>query len=304
VCPTPPQQRICVAYASCPTVGGFRRRVAYATHMRVSPSARAAHDRTVMTPRPQVRMNTLVNHDLKCHWEEVVKKWGMLAANCADFEAAHKWALKQFVRMVPHGKYFTQHLATRHLSQFAFGHGREAEPAPQEPLRFCHCAQAPCTHNIHVHVEMPGLRAEDAGGVLHPLGDYRSVEVVEVRGLPKLVRRAIKALMCEATGQRGPWQLAKKPELVYRAKTMTLKWHGKDGKLEFKVCRGSVAARVRPPPPQQRICVAYASWPALGVPPQQRICVAYASCHHSGVPWARLGHCYRHGLPHTHRRRF
>ena len=57
-------------------------------------------------------MNTLVNHDLKAHWEAVVKLWGMLAANCSDFEAAHKWALKQFVKMVPHGQYFTKHLAT------------------------------------------------------------------------------------------------------------------------------------------------------------------------------------------------
>ena len=112
-------------------------------------------------PHTQVAMNTLVNHDLKCHWEAVVKLWGMLAANCSDFEAAHKWALKQFVKMVPHGRYFTQHLATRHLSQFALCHGREDKPPVPEPLRFCHCGGDPCPHKVHVHVEMPGLQKED-----------------------------------------------------------------------------------------------------------------------------------------------
>jgi len=232
-----------------------------------------------MTPRQQVMMNTLVNHDLKCHWEEVVKKWGMLAANCSDFEAAHKWALKQFVRMVPHGKFFTQHLATRHLSQFAYGHGREDPTAPEEPLRFCHCGQAPCTHNTHVHVEMPGLEAEDDQGLLHPLhsGDERSVEYLEVSRRPRMFRRALAALLGEVTGVDR--HVVNLPEAVYRAKTMTLKWHGADGKLEMKVSRGSVAARVRPPPPSS----AYASHirhicelPTVrGVPWAPRICEAY-----------------------------
>ena len=120
-------------------------------------------------PQPQVLMRTLVNHDLKAHWEMVVTLWGMLAADCSDFEAAHKWALKQFVKLVPHGQYFEKHLATRHLSQFAFGHGREDEPAKEEPLRFCHCGGEPCPHEVHVHVAMPGLQPEDDNGQLFPL---------------------------------------------------------------------------------------------------------------------------------------
>ena len=76
-----------------------------------------------------------------------------------DFEAMHKWALKQFVRVVPHGRHFTEHLAARHIKQLLFAAG-EPDADEEEPLRPCRCGEGPCTHDVHVHVQMPGLGKE------------------------------------------------------------------------------------------------------------------------------------------------
>jgi len=146
-----------------------------------------------------------------------------------DFEAMHKWALKQFTRLVPHGKHFTEHLANRHLSQFLFT-GHAAAP-PAEPLRFCHCNGDPCTHDVHVHVQMPGLSAEDEHGQLC-ITDTRSVQKVEVGLRHRYFVRALRALMARVNGCPNDWRTAAVPEFVYRANSMTLKWHGEGGKLE------------------------------------------------------------------------
>ena len=184
-------------------------------------------------------MNNLTNHDLKGHWEAIVMKWGNVAANCSDFEAAHKWALKQFTRLVPHGRIFATHLAHRHLSQFAFCHGREEAPAEPEPLRFCSCKEAkPCSHDIHVHVEMPGLHLEDAHGQLAVRPQPgRCTEKLEVANQPRLFRRALRALMASVTGiLPAAWRTADVPEHVFRTSRMNLKWHGREGQIEFQVC--------------------------------------------------------------------
>ena len=243
-------------------------------------------------PQPQVLMNTLVNHDLKAHWELVVKIWGNVAANCSDFEAAHKWALKQFVKLVPHGKYFEEHLATRHLTQFAFCHGREDQPPKKEPKRFCHCGGRPCPHKIHVHVEMPGLQKEDKHGRLFPLPGRiskarRSVRVVEVETQRSSFRRALQVLMATVNGTSMASTVL--PEHVFRCSRMHLKWHGKDGEVEYQVAGWACSHMLG-------IC-----FPAVGRGGffAARICFAYADC---SSAWRRAwGGCPRGGfLPVTH----
>jgi len=109
----------------------------------------------------------------------------LLQADCGDMEAAHKWHLKIFLRLVPHGPQMTSHLACRHLAQYTFsGVDDQDEPQPEpEPLRTCHCSdddpQQQCEHEHSVHVQMPGLcRDEDEHGLLRVSGDTRSIEQV------------------------------------------------------------------------------------------------------------------------------
>ena len=183
----------------------------------------------------QTEMCTLVNHDLRAHWEAIVKRWGNWAADCGDFELQHKWALKQFVRVVPHGEFFTAHLAHRHLGQFAFAHGQDEAAAPEEPLRYCHCADCqaiPGTHPIHVHVVMPGLEAEDEQGRLS-IGDRRSVKKAVVAVQHHDFQRALRRLM--GAVQQVPMQQAHMPEAAYSANRMQLMWHGEDGKVQYQV---------------------------------------------------------------------
>jgi len=146
-------------------------------------------------------------HDFSAHWEWVVRNWGCWTvcafaaaigkplphcadsltprfpsqADAGDMEAAHKWHLKQFLRLVPHGPQLTDHLACRHLAQFQFsGVDAEAQAPEPERLRFCHCSANPedCPHENHVHVEMPGLDLEDDEGRSRMSGDCRSIEKV------------------------------------------------------------------------------------------------------------------------------
>jgi len=186
---------------------------------------------------PQTRMCTLVNHDLRAHWAAIVARWGVWAADCSDFELAHKWALKQFVRLVPHGKFFQAHMAHRHLGQFAFSHGQDAPAAPEEPLRYCHCEEckaSPGTHPLHVHVLMPGLHPEDAEGRLTaiPRSEGRSVEVLDVADESPDFQRALQRLMGEVQGL--PRHHAHMPATVCRASRMQLLWHGVDGKVQYQ----------------------------------------------------------------------
>jgi len=187
----------------------------------------------------QTEMCTLVNHDLRAHWEAIVRAWGNWAGNCGDFEVMHKWALKQFVRVVPHGLYFSTHLAHRHLAQFAYGAptaeeaaaARAPPPAPKQ-LRFCRCEECqakPGFHKHHVHVRMPGLaQEEDDEGRLHMLDRERSVTVLHVDQQPRAFQRALLRLMAEVQGT--PSRHTAMPDRVYRANYMKLSWHDAAGK--------------------------------------------------------------------------
>ena len=79
----------------------------------------------------------------------------LLQCDCIDFEAMHKWAIKQFMRLVPHGRMLGQHLASKHYAQLLCTAPPPEEAAPTP--RFCHCSMGPsqCTHSMHVHVAMP-----------------------------------------------------------------------------------------------------------------------------------------------------
>ena len=179
-------------------------------------------------------MNNLTKHDLQAHWWRIVMLFGHWAANCGDFELMHKWALKQFVRVVPHGKFFQAHLARRHLAQFAFE--AEAPAAPkEEPLRFCHCAECkaqPGFHDVHVHVKMPGLSEEDDEGMQHVVArsTKRTVLELDVTALYADFQRALRRLMGEVQGV--PMRQALLPETVCRSTRMKLLWHGADGKMQ------------------------------------------------------------------------
>ena len=195
----------------------------------------------VYAARAQVRMKNLTKHDLEHHLEGTVKRWGAWTSSCDDFEAAHKWALKQFVRIVPHGQYFQAHLARRHLSQFTFAAPTaDDEPAKDaQPLRYCHCAQCkavPDTHTTHVHVVMPGLDEEDEEGLLHvkeraeERADERTLKGYKVAEELPDFQVALQRLMADAQGVAMGHALM--PETVFRATRMKLLWHDAEGKVE------------------------------------------------------------------------
>ena len=146
----------------------------------------------------------------------------------------HKWAIKQFMRIVPHGRMLGQHLASKHYAQLLC-----TAPPPEEApiLRFCHCSAGPahCTHSMHVHVAMPGLR-EQANG------QYERVARSEGRYILKIpmgefkYQDALRRYIGELTGVY--YKNVTLPEEVFQAKTMELSWHNQKGKLQ--VCPTSV----------------------------------------------------------------
>jgi len=118
--------------------------------------------------------------------------------DCLDFEAMHKWALKQFMRIVAHGRHLGTHLEERHLQQFIFSTPPEP-PAPVQP-RFCSCGQEPCPHPIHVHADMPGL-VEGDEGLYTPIHRFkRSAEEVVVDEMPEQFQRALALFIAELNG--------------------------------------------------------------------------------------------------------
>jgi len=156
-----------------------------------------------------------------------------------DFEAMHKWALKQFMRTVAHGRHVGAHLSQRHTAQFLFTQAGQPE-APVKP-RYCHCGGDPCTHPKHVHADMPGL-AELEDGTYAPLDRFtRSADVVQVSEAGHRFRHALRVFIGECNGTSHRDSVL--PEQVYRAKTMQLSWHNPDGSLA--VCVGSIALRIQ-----------------------------------------------------------
>ena len=150
-----------------------------------------------------------------------------------DFEAMHKIALKQFMRIVAHGRHLGQHLSQRHCAQFVFS--TPPEPEPEVPPRFCHCGEEPCPHQHHVHADMPGLVEEDDGTYTTIRQFRRSVEEVEVDAptTPAELRHALRVFIGDLNGE--DWQTAVLPAVVFRAHTIRLNWHGREG--QFVVCR-------------------------------------------------------------------
>ena len=185
----------------------------------------------------KVEMNNLTKHDVEHHWRHTVMRWGAWTSACDDFEVAHKWALKQFVRVVPHGQYFQAHLARRHLGQFSFAAAQPDDPAQR--LRHCHCAQCkavPGHHKIHVHVVMPGLTEEDDEGLLHvkPRAEARAgkrtLKDYEVATQGEDFQVALQRLMGDVQGVS--MEDALMPDTVFRATRMKLLWHNAEGKVE------------------------------------------------------------------------
>jgi len=118
--------------------------------------------------------------------------------DCLDFEAMHKWALKQFMRIVAHGRHLGTHLEERHLQQFIFSTPPEP-PAPVQP-RFCRCGQEPCPHPIHVHADMPGL-VEGDDGMYTPINRFkRSAQEVVVDELPEQFQRSLALFIADLNG--------------------------------------------------------------------------------------------------------
>ena len=156
----------------------------------------------------------------------------MLQCDCVDFEAMHKWAMKQFMRIVPHGRKLGQHLSNKHYAQLLCTVPQPEEPAP---LLFCHCGGDPCTHSMHVHAEMPGLR-EDGYGHYGPVRrSHRYTQELVVADMPHKHQTAIRRFIGELTGQH--YLLVPLPEVVTQAQTMQLSWHNQEGVLQ--VCPSS-----------------------------------------------------------------
>ena len=174
---------------------------------------------------------TLAAHQASCG-----VAYAMHQADAGDGEAAHKWHLKQFIRLVPHGQHLTEHLASHHLDQFLFsGTPGWVVPEPEEPLRVCRCDEDPCPHEMSVHVQMPGLEdEEDDEGFPRMLasGDTRSIQKIIVDHADEEFQLALRALVGRV--RDVPLEGAPLPAVVYRANTMCLKWHNRAGKMAFK----------------------------------------------------------------------
>ena len=140
----------------------------------------------------------------------------------------HKIALKQFMRIVAHGRHLGLHLSQRHCAQFIFS--TPPEPPPPVPRRFCHCGEEPCTHQSHVHADMPGLVEQD-DGLYAPIARFkRSAEEVAIGDAPPGFRMALRCFIADLeAGAR--WQDSVLPRVVYRTHTMQLNWHDINGDL-------------------------------------------------------------------------
>ena len=157
-----------------------------------------------------------------------------LQIDCMDFEAMHKWAVKQFMRLVPHGRHMTSHLTARHFAQFLFTKPPESDDEPN--LLYCHCDEDPCPHDLHVHASMPGLRDESSEGLYTP-GDKRSVTrwpvvLSEEGGMDENVMRALRGFVGRVNGEE--WSECDVPDVLWQANTMELSWHDRDGKLQVR----------------------------------------------------------------------
>ena len=143
----------------------------------------------------------------------------------------HKWALKQFMRIVAHGRHVGAHLSQRHTAQFLFT--PEHEQAEPVQARLCHCAQDPCPHELHVHADMPGLVEGDDGRYTTIARFRRSVEVLPMDEAPESFSHALAVFIADLNG--GSYKDSVLPAEVYRAQTMQLSWHNPQGDLV--VCR-------------------------------------------------------------------
>ena len=160
-----------------------------------------------------------------------------LQCDCVDFEAMHKWAIKQFMRIVPHGRMLGQHLASKHYAQLLCTAPPPEQAAPIK--RFCHCpiTGPKCTHSMHVHVAMPGLREK-------PNGQYEPVARAEGRSVLKIPMAdfeypdALRRYIAELTGEW--YEHVTLPEAVWQAKTMQLSWHNQKGNLQVCLASGGV----------------------------------------------------------------
>ena len=159
--------------------------------------------------------------------------------DCADFEAMHKWALKIFMRSVPHGSCMTSRVMGKHMAQLLYSKPTpDAAPVPDRP---CRCGEDPCTHPLHVHVDMPGLRENPADGRWRRLRDQKGN--VDNRGVTKCnfatdstvrFRRALVHYIAASNGVHFNQQKAY-PTHYYTANTMTLRWHkGREGKVDLE----------------------------------------------------------------------
>ena len=144
----------------------------------------------------------------------------------------HKWAVKQFIRLVPHGRHMTSHLTARHYAQLLFTQPQDEQDKGTNKLLHCHCGQDPCLHDMHVHVSMPGLRDEDEHGMHFP-GDTRSVTRWDIDDdTPDDTKRALQGFVGRVNGE--DWHLCQPPDAIWKAQTMELSWHNRSGELEVR----------------------------------------------------------------------
>ena len=147
----------------------------------------------------------------------------------------HKWALKQFMRIVAHGRHVGAHLSQRHAAQFLFSAPAEP-PQPSDP-RFCHCGEQPaCPHERHVHADMPGLKEEEDGTYSTLRQWTRSAKKVLVSSTDDDFKHALRVFITDCNGEDGKdaYKDAVLPAKVYRTHTMQLNWH--NGKGDLEVC--------------------------------------------------------------------
>ena len=91
---------------------------------------------------------------------------------------------------------------------------------------------------MHVHVKMPGLLPEDDQGQLRSRGETRSLQRVVVEEQDPDFQRALRALIAGVNGE--PCAGAVLPVHVWRANSITLKWHNREGVQEYKEVWGTV----------------------------------------------------------------
>ena len=171
----------------------------------------------------------------------------------------HKWALKQFMRIVAHGRHVGAHLSQRHCAQFVFSTPAEP-PQPVKP-RFCHCGEQPaCTHTRHVHADMPGLAEEDDGSYTPIRLFTRSATKVYVSSTDEHFKHALRVFIADCNGEdsKDAYKVAVLPAKVYRTHSMQLNWHDNHGDLEVCMEGGGLHtgkyARHMPGIPESLLC--------------------------------------------------